>query len=441
MPTINEIITTTVEIKDAAVSQEGFGTPLIAAHHNFWPERVRTFSDPSELLLPPFNVPPTHDVYLKAAALKRQKPSPTNFKVGKRRGTATHSVVLTPSTPTQGDVYSVLVNSILYSVTAGASPTPTTVATALAAAISGASGVTATGGATVTLTATPASSGARLRVEPVTTNIGYKDTTADPAGVGFATDLAEIRAFDGDWYGLIHDANSGAEILAAAGWAETQRILHFCTVGDSEGWDGAVTTDVLSALRNATYQRTIPIWHHKLSQAAGASWAGRMLPKAPGSANWANKSLIGVDKSKLSDGQRAALKAKNCNYYVDIKGIGFTLDGRAAGGRFADITHGNDWFEVRLQERIVGMMANNDRVPYTEKGLQMVRAQIEAQIMEGINAEVIDGEQPWSATVPPLSSINPNDRIGRTVPGGKYQYVLQGAINKVQVNGTVLIAP
>jgi hypothetical protein len=441
MPTINEIITTTVEIKDAAVSQEGFGTPLIAAFHNFWPERVRTFSDASELLLAPFNVPVTHDVYLKASALKRQKPSPTNFKVGKRLGAATQVIVLTPAaSPVVGDVYSVLVNGITYTVTAGASPTVSTVAAALATALSGAAGLTAVGTTVVTITATPALSGARNRVEPLTANLGYKDTTADPA-TSIAVDLAAIRAADGDWYGLFTDANSAAEVLATANWAETQRILYFTSIGDTESWDAAVTTDIDSALRNATYHRTVPIWHHKLSQSAAASWAGRMLPKAPGSANWANKSLIGVDKSTLSDGQRAALKAKNCNYYIDVKSIGFTLDGRAASGRFIDITHGNDWFEVRLQERIVGLMANNDKVAYTAKGLQLIRAQIEAQILEGIGADVIDGEQPWSATVPTLSTINPNDRIARLVPNAKYSYVLQGAVNKVQVNGTVLIAP
>ena len=441
MPTINEIVNTTVEIKDAAVTQEGFGTPLIAVQHDFWTDRVRTIEDPSALLLPPFNVPATHKLYLLASAIKRQKPSPGNIKIGRRLGKATHVVVLTPTTPTQGEVFSVAVNGIVYTVTAGASPTQATVSTALAAAITGATGVTAAAvSSTVTLTANPAASGVRHRVEPVTTNLGYKDTTTDPS-ITMAADLAAIRAADGNWYGLATDANGGAELLAAAGWAETQRILHFATIGDTEAWNNSVTNDIASSLRNATYHRTIPMFHHKLSQEAAASWAGRMLPKQPGQANWANKSLAGVDKTPLDDGQRAALKAKNCNYYVDIKGIGFTLDGRAASGRFIDITHGMDWFEVRLQERIVGMMANNDKIAYTAKGMELARSQIEAQILEGIGAEVIDGDQPWSATVPTLASINPNDRIGRSLPNAKFSFVLQGAINKVQVNGTVLIAP
>jgi len=87
------------------------------------------------------------------------------------------------------------------------------------------------------------------------------------------------------------------------------------------------------------------------------------------------------------------------------------------------------------------MLANNDKVAYTDKGLQLIKAQIEAQILEGISADVIDGDQPWSATVPKLSTVNPNDRIARQVAGAKFQFVLQGAVNKVLINGTVLIAP
>lgn len=440
MPSINEVVTTVVSIQDAAVSQDGFGTAMVAAYHNFWPERVRTFSDPSDLLVAPYNVPSVHPVYQMSAALKRQKPSVTNFKIGKRLGTATQVVVATPVAPAVGDVFTLSINGVNYSATAAASPTVTTVSTALATAITGAAGVTAVGSASG-VTITSSVPGARNRIEPVTANLSFKETTANPA-TGIDVDLAAIRAYDSDWYGLAIDSNGGPEILLAAAWAETQKVLFFPTLADTEAGNAAVTNDVASQLRTAGYQRTIPTYHTRpQSQHAGASWAGRMLPKAPGSANWANMTLVGVDKLNLDDGFRAALRGKNCNFYVDVKGVGFTLDGRASGGRFADITHGNDWMESRLQERIVAMLANNDKIPYTDKGLELIRGQILAQILEGIRAEVIDGDQPYSASVPTLATTNSSDRVARVVSGAKYSYVLQGAVNKVLINGTVLIAP
>ncbi len=438
MSSASEVVTMEIEIKDAAVSQEGFGTPLIAGYHTFWAERVRTFSEPDEMTVSPLNMPVTHPIYLAARAIKSQKPCPPQFKVGKRLGTITHTVRLTPGTPTAGEVFSLEVNGTPVSVTADSAPSVAEITAALATAITALAGVTGTDGTTYVTSAgdTP---GAIHRYENLSSNLSIKDMTADPA-TGIATDLAAIRAYDGDWYGLALDSNSEAEILAAAPWAETQNILLFVTTSDTEAKSGLVSNDVVSDLETAGYHNTVSMWHQKPSQYAAAAWMGRMFPTAPGQATWANKSLVGVDKTPLSDTERGVLKGKNCNYYVDVKGVGFTLDGRAASGRYIDITRGMDWFDARTVERIVAMLANNDKIAYTDKGIELPRAQVEAQILEGIGVTLIDGDSPWSVTVPKVANINPNDRTARTLPDLKYAFVLQGAVHKVLIKGTVRTA-
>jgi hypothetical protein len=345
MSTVNEVVTTTIEIKDAAVSQEGFGVPLIAAAHTFWAETVRRFEDADELLKTPFSVPDDHFIYLAAAALKRQRPAVTEFLVGKR-------------------------------------------------------------------------------------------------GVALAigVDLAAIRAANDDWYALLIDSNAEADIVAAAAWAEGQRVLFFATTADADVKASTGDGGVGAGLVTGGYNRTVLMYHHDAAQQAAAAWAGRMLPKAPGSATWANKSLAGVDTSTLSADERATLTGRNVNYYVPIKKVGFTLHGVASSGRFIDITQGMDWFEVRTQERFVGLFANSDKVPYTDKGGELLRAQVVAQILEGIEADLIDGAAPWSVTVPTVASINPATKIARRFPDVKFRFVLSGAVHKVEVVGTVLIS-
>jgi Protein of unknown function (DUF3383) len=438
MASASEVVTTTIEIKDAAVSQEGFGTPLIAGYHTFWPELVRTFSDPDEMTIAPLSMPLTHPIYLAARALKSQKPCPPQFKVGRRAGTITHIARLTPSTPVAGEVYKLDVNGSTLSVTADESSGVSEITEELADAITALSGIDAADASTH-VTATSETPGEIPRYENLSSNLDYQDMTADPT-TGIATDLAAIRAYDADWYGLLLDSNSKAEILAAAVWAESQRVLFFVSTADADAKDGGVSDDLLSQLSTAGYHRTIALYHHRPTQYAAAAWAGRMLPKAPGSATWANKSLAAVDKTPLSDSERGALKAKKGNYYVDVKGVGFTLDGRAASGRYIDITHGMDWFDARVVERIVALLANNDKVPYTDKGVELPRVQVQGQILEGIASTLIDGDSPWSVTVPKVASVNPNDRIARTLPDVKFSFVLQGAVHKVQIVGTVRTA-
>jgi hypothetical protein len=437
-----EVVTTTVEIKDAAISQAGFGTPLIAGYHTNWAERVRTFSDPDEMLAAPFNMPVTHPIYLAAKAIMSQRPNPGQFKVGKRLGTITETYRLTPSAPTIGEVYSGKIDGETFTVTADGTPLLSEICAELATAIDAlAALVDATDNTGTSVSVASTAAGAVHRYEELTPNLAIKNETANP-GTTIQADLAAIRAYDSDWYGLCLDSNSETEILAAAAWAEAQRILLIVTTQDSEAKNGAVTTDVASDLETAGYHRTAIVYHTKPGlQFAGAAWLGRMLPKAPGSATWANKSLAGVDKVALSDTERGALKAKTANYYVDIKGIGFTLDGRASSGRYLDITHGLDWFEVRVQERVIALLANNDKIPYTDKGAELVRTQVYAQILAGIDVGLIDGDSPFAATVPMVATINPNDKANRLLPDVKFDFVLAGAVHKVQIKGIARITP
>jgi hypothetical protein len=438
MSAVSEVIETQIDVRDAAVSQQGFGTPLIAAAHSFWTERVRTFSELVELVTPPLNVPTTHPIYVNARALKSQKPAPAQFKVGKRDSLATQIIKLTPTVAAAGSAYAFTLDGIAIAASVAAAGTVAQACTAIAAAITTAApaGLTAVASATQ-VTVTAGTPGARHSYAQTSGNLGYSETTLDP---GIATDLNLIWAADADWYGLIIDSIAPAEILAAATWAETQVMLFFPTTMD-EACKTAATTDVLTQLSAAALTRTIPLWHHRAAEQVGCTaWAGKMLPKAPGSANWANKSLAGVDVSVLSDDERGHLKAKNGNYYVAVKRVGFTLDGRASSGRFADITHGIDWFEARLQERVVSLQANNDKVPYTDAGIQLIRSQVDAQILAGITATIVDPAQDWWTSAPAVADVDPNDKAIRTLRNVRFQFVLQGAINKVLINGTVLVA-
>lgn len=439
MSTVTEVIETTIDVRDAAVSQQGFGTPLIAAAHSFWPERVRTFSELVELVTSPLNVPTDHPVYLNAQRLKAQKPSPAQFKIGKRDSLGEQTFELVPAIDAAGVTYSFTLDGEALEYVLAPAGTLAAACTGIAAAITASlalTDVTATASATK-VTVAGDTDGVRHSFGCSTANIAYSETTVDP---GIEDDLNAIWAADQDWYGLLIDSVGAMEILGAAAWAETQAMLFFPTTQDA-GCLGSGDTDVLSQLKASTLQRTIPLWHHRASeQVAGAAWAGKMLPKAPGSANWANKSLSLVDVSTLSDTERANLKSKNCNYYVSVKGVGFTLDGRASGGRFADITHGIDWFDARVEERIVLLMANNDKVPYTDAGIQLIRGQVDAQILAGITATVIDPAQAWWTSVPAVADVDPNDKIARLLRDVRFQFVLQGAVNKVLINGTVLVA-
>jgi hypothetical protein len=275
--------------------------------------------------------------------------------------------------------------------------------------------------------------------ESLSANLTLKDVTALPSPTP-STDLAAIRAADGDWYGLSLVNGGLASIEDAAAWAETQKVLYIAQTSDSGVPQSSVTSDVASAIKTAGYHRTGVLFHERtVEQQPAAGWLGVMLPKLPGPATWANKSIAGVDVSPLTDDARGALNTKRCNYYVAIKGLGFTLHGNAGSNRRLGLTVILDWFDVGVSDRVILMLHNNDNVPFTNKGIELARSQVEGQILEGIKLGLIDGEQAHFVTAPKVEDVNPVDKANAVLGDIAYSYVAVLGIEKVRIKGVVRV--
>jgi hypothetical protein len=275
-----------------------------------------------------------------------------------------------------------------------------------------------------------------LSIGGASTGLTVKDVTADP---GIATDWAAILAEDSDFYGVGLDSQSEAEINALAAQVETQRMLFVTGQIDTENTDSGTTTDVCSDLAAAGYYRTIALQASYNSQYAGCRWMGKMLPKDPGSATWAYKTLAGLTVSVLTAAQESALDGKYCNRYQSVGGVSVTQKGYAASGEFIDITRGADWFQVRLQERIYGLLVNLDKIPYAQAG-GLLYAEIYAQMQEAAKRSVIapDTEDtPWVITIPEVADISAANKALRNFPDVEFSAYLAGAVHKVTITGTL----
>ena len=85
----------------------------------------------------------------------------------------------------------------------------------------------------------------------------------------------------------------------------------------------------------------------------------------------------------------------------------------------------------------MALLANNDKVPYTDAGIQLVRAG--RRVLAGIGHHRRSGAA-LVDPAPAVANVDPNDKAIRLLRDVRFQFVLQGAINKVMINGTVLVA-
>ncbi len=438
---LDDIVSVTITTDAVRVSRVGFGTPLIAAFHTNWPERVRQYSASTALASMVTDGFATDDpAYIAASKILSQNPRPNTVKIGKRDNTWTQITRLTPDVPVIGDTYTVEILGSSIQVTA----TTTTVSeitglweTAINAAVGGT--VTAVDDTThVTITHDTAAKVFDCQyVEGEAHNFSILDQTADSSP---EDDMALIRAADPDFYGLVLDSPGTIDIEAMAVYAETQRVIFSANSADTDMLGGTGLGADLAALSLA---RTVLSYHPDATGYHGAAWLGRMLPFDPGSATWAYKTIASSAVYSLTATEEAALDADNVNHYLQIAGVNITRVGAASSGFFVDLTIGIDWLVARIQESVFALLASRPKLPYTDESVDLIRGQILARLQDAVNQDVIrardsNGDPP-SVTAPLVADVDPIDRGNRLLPDVFFAGELAGAIHTVQIQGNLSI--
>lgn len=346
---LDNIVKITIDTQSLNMSQAGFGTPLIIAEHDYWPELVRSFSNLSELFETQAKEKKfeNHPLYKIVQAIFAQSPSVPKVKIGKR--TKDESVVAALEAISKADI-------------------------------------------------------------------------------------------DGDFYGVLLLTEKGKEAkdyISLADAVSTRRLLAGVDIPyDIEGLDA--TTNLGKSLSDSKGARRIfSFYNVKEGDYPAAAWMGRMLSQAPGSTSWAFKGLAGIEKAKLSTNTIDKLKAQSINRHININNVGVTLDGKVASGEYIDIVHGIDWLHVRIQERLFRLLRLNEKIPYTLKGIDLVRCEIMAQLKEAVSRGLLAADPEPQVSVPKIDDISEDKRKIRVLPDVHFSGRIAGAIHEIEIKGVV----
>ena len=237
---------------------------------------------------------------------------------------------------------------------------------------------------------------------------------------------ADLLDTNSDWYGgLTADASvTDDDHIAVAGLIEgndaSQSRIYGVTITNANVLDPVIENDLASRLKALGYKRTFTQYSSS-SPYAAASLFGRAF-----TVNFnANKSTItlkfkqepGVVAETLKSSQAAALKAKNCNVFVNYaNGSAIIQEGVMVNGYFFDEVHGTDWLQNDVQTRCWNLLyQSKTKVPQTDAGMNMLVNQIEASCEAGVNNGLI---APGVWTADGFGQIE----NGTTLPKGYYVY-------------------
>lgn len=296
---------------------------------------------------------------------------------------------------------------------------------------------------------------------PIQVKAGFYDATLATSAALLKTELDKVYDYDNDWYWLNTEVllRDNAKIDGLIEWVEAKNKLAIIDSNDA-GHEAQNNTTSVSARHKGTVERTAVFYH-----TSAAEWGGFALAASLGTRNFdeANsaytakfKRLRGV--TPINKGSAAvqaitgftpalgqSTTAGHCaNTYVDIGGRDFVIEGSVLTPNvFIDEIHSTDWIIARTEEESLGILLNNDRVPFTDAGMEQLASAPRTVMRQATRAGLIAQDlNPLTGlyepaviiTVPSVFDVPESQRKARIAPAISVRFRYAGAVHYTTIN-------
>ena len=441
-----------IALDTAIVSRQGFGTILFVGQHNYFAERVRSYTSTKSMVED--GISQEHPIYQAASGLFSQTPSPTEILIGRQ---AVSSVLSLEEAPVDGKVYSVTLSvqgfSKSFEYTAGSTDTQQVVLGALVTAIEADSDFNTivssvqTGTGEDAILTLDALSDAWFTVGSlVNLNESFGTSTETAPEV-----VAAIEAEDESWYYITAQDKSPTFVKAMAAEIEAKLKVYAVSLDELTVFD-PVQTGTAVDLKDENLFRTYNMYHQeaqttfpevsRVAEAAFAvtgsiSYGNRRVAAVPVSLNAAGKPLTSTQQNKL--------KAINSDFFARV-GSDTSSDpiigvvGKVASGEWLDNIVGRDNLQVDIEADFNTFLINqkNGKVAFNNKGINQVKNILSTTLTqytpEGTHNFI---EDDFEITVVDAADVPVADKAERTFRQITFKATLTNAIHMVEITGTL----
>lgn len=253
----------------------------------------------------------------------------------------------------------------------------------------------------------------------------------------------------GGWYGLALESTFSDKetILEVIKWTEANNKMFCFTLTDIAQLPNTAGTVYLRSFgiyAGSVDAETQP----EENKYAGVAWMSKCFGYDPGSETWAFKELASITPSKIKNSLKTQLSNANITYYTTYAGKNITSadGGKVIGNEWVDTIRFRDWLKSYMQERIFNLFVGNPKVLFVDNGItaiesKMIEALKKGQDVGGISPTEFDedgNEIPgYTTSVPKSASLTDTQKASRKLTGCKFTARLAGAIQAVNISGTV----
>jgi len=297
---------------------------------------------------------------------------------------------------------------------------------------------------------------------PLQVKVGYAAFTPGTTNAAaLKTELDAIHAFDAQWYWLTIAAamRDQAALDGLIEWTEGKNKQALLDSNDA-GTQAVNNTTSVAARNKGKFTRSSIFYHTDATEygaiALAASLGTRNFDEADSAYTAKFKKLRGVGAINVGSSAVQAITGFTpalgqstaaghmANTIVDIGGQIFVVEGSTLTPNvFIDEIHATDWIIARTEEETLGVLLNNDRVEYTDAGLEVlasgVRVAMRMADRAGLIANDLDpitqGYAPAvEITIPSVFSVPESQRKARVAPNIAVRFRYSGAVHYATIN-------
>lgn len=278
---------------------------------------------------------------------------------------------------------------------------------------------------------------------PTAWKVGYVQLDSSPTAVELQAQMDLIYAADQDWYfvGIEDTLRDSTQLQGLIDWIEAKPKFAILDTNDADVLN-AGSSSSLPATNKGTVERTAFFYHADALEYPGVALAALLstfnFDEAQSAYTAKYKKLRSVTPSDVTSAQLTAItgfvpeigqdtaSGHVTNAYIDIGDQDFVVEGSTlTPDVFIDVIHATDWIVFRTEEEMLGVLLNNNRVPFTDEGMEMLagavrtvmaRARIAGLIADDIDPETGEYSPSVDIQVPAALSVPASQRASRVAP-------------------------
>lgn len=258
--------------------------------------------------------------------------------------------------------------------------------------------------------------------------VGVKSVEAD----AIVKKIGEVA--NKDWFWLVTTENTPETIKAIAAKVETLDKMYLVTVNSPGvvGEDGTITSFITEDME---FEKTA-VGYHQTADAYMAEALPVELSYNPGGTTGKFRTIAGVTASDTLSTDIDKMHKAGMFTYIEQKGILMTSEGISTNGKYIDETVGNLWIKARIEERLLQLAIDSDKILYTNKGIGSMVGVVVGVLTEAVERNIIgeeDGVGMYRVTYKPRQDVPNTDVAKRDYSYIEIEYTLAGAIHSGKV--------